>query len=347
MIQSSELKVRTWVPVSISLFLLAIIYAGLWYFLPDPSPRHLIFAGVVLLFLISAIWTQYLRRKTLLFTDSICDMMEQLSRGNVSMPPIDVCDNRADTRIMESLYRYYEVMNDRQNDSIQAKQEIQEIISDISHQVKTPIANVKIYTNILRQHELDADKKHEFFDLLDGQVEKLDFLLQSMIKMSRLETGIVKLEVVPGTVQDTVMQAMNVVLMKAEEKQIELSADCPADLRAQHDPKWTAEALGNLLDNAVKYTPPGGKVSVQVRHWEYYVRIDIIDTGIGIPEEHYHDIFKRFYRMEEVAREEGVGIGLYLAREIITYERGYISVKSTPGQGTTFSVYLPAVNDTK
>ncbi|MBU3877241.1 HAMP domain-containing histidine kinase [Faecalicatena sp. AGMB00832] len=338
----SELKIRTWIPAFFSFFLIVLIYAGLWYYLPDPAPRHLIFAGVVLLFLISMAWTQYLRRKTLQFSDAVCDTIEQLGRGEAEMPSVNVCDNGADTRIMETLYRYYEVMHDKQNDSIQAKQEIQEIISDISHQVKTPIANVKIYTNILRQHELDPKQKNEFFDLLDGQVEKLDFLLQSMIKMSRLETGIVKLDAVKCPVQDTVMQAMNVVLMKAEEKQIELSADCPPDLEAQHDPKWTAEALGNLLDNAVKYTPPGGTVSVRAQAWEYYVRIDITDTGIGIAKEHHHDIFKRFYRSEDVSREEGVGIGLYLSREIITYEKGYISVKSTPGQGTTFSVYLPA-----
>ena len=338
--QYPGLKVRIWIPVLLSVLIMAGIYACLWYFLPDPAPRHLIFGGVVLLFLVGVIWMQHVRRQTLRFSDSICDTIDQLSRGEADMSGMNVCDNDADTRIKESLYRYYEVMSDRQNDSIQARQEIQEIISDISHQVKTPIANVKIYTNILRRHELYAEKRNDFFDLLDGQVEKLDFLLQSMIKMSRLETGIVKLNTVQAPVLDTVMQAMNVVLMKAEEKQIDLSADCPADLTAKHDPKWTAEALSNLLDNAVKYTGEGGRVTVMVRPWEYYVRIDIIDTGIGIPKEHYHDIFKRFYRTEEVSREEGVGIGLYLAREIITYEKGYISVKSQPGQGSTFSVYL-------
>ena len=108
----------------------------------------------------------------------------------------------------------------------------------------------------------------------------------------------------------------------------------------QHDPKWTAEAIGNILDNAVKYTPSGGKVAVTVRPLAVYTRVDITDTGIGIAEEHYNDVFQRFYRAQEVAGQEGVGLGLYLANGIITRQKGYISVKSKVGTGTTFSVYL-------
>lgn len=333
------LPIKTWVPALFSCLILAGVYAGLWYYLPDPGPRYLIFCGVFLLFLLNNLWTRYLRAQVLRFADGICDSIDAFSQGK-AVSSAGFYDNGADTRIRESLYHYCELMSARQQESLQAKKELQEIISDISHQVKTPIANIQIYTDILRAHDLDPQKRAAFFDLLDGQVEKLDFLLQSMIKMSRLETGVITLAIRRTPVYGTVMQAMNIVLMKAEEKQIELSADCPADVTALHDPKWTAEALGNILDNAVKYTPAGGSVSVTVRPWQYYVRIDIADTGIGIPEEHYHDIFKRFYRMEEAAPQEGVGIGLFLAREIITYQKGYISVKSIPGQGTTFSVYL-------
>ena len=123
-----------------------------------------------------------------------------------------------------------------------------------------------------------------------------------------------------------------------------LRPGCPVLLSPAQNParklKWTVEALGNLLDNAVKYTPEGGSVSVLVRPWQFYTRIDITDTGIGIPEEHYHDVFQRFYRAPEVAAQEGVGLGLYLANGIITRQKGYISVKSKVGEGTTFSVYL-------
>ena len=111
-------------------------------------------------------------------------------------------------------------------------------------------------------------------------------------------------------------------------------------ITVQHDPKWTAEALGNILDNGVKYTPDGGSISVSVRPWQFYTRIDISDTGMGIPAEHYNDVFQRFYRTQEAASQEGVGLGLYLANGIIMRQKGYISVKSNYGEGTTFSVYL-------
>ena len=164
--------------------------------------------------------------------------------------------------------------------------------------------------------------------------------MQSLIKMSRLETGTFTLHMEEARLSDTIAQAMSTVWAKAEAKGIDLSAECDGAITVQHDPKWTAEAIGNILDNAVKYTSPGGKVAVTVRPWQFYTRVDITDTGIGIPEAHYNDVFQRFYRAPEVAAQEGVGLGLYLANGIITRQKGYISVKSKVGEGTTFSVYL-------
>ena len=123
-------------------------------------------------------------------------------------------------------------------------------------------------------------------------------------------------------------------------KNIQIDVECGVDTVVRHDIKWTAEALENILDNAVKYTPEGGSIRVTVRPWQFYTRIDITDTGIGIAAEHYNDVFKRFYRAQEVSAEEGVGLGLYLARGILTRQKGYITVFSEPGTGTTFSVFL-------
>ena len=139
---------------------------------------------------------------------------------------------------------------------------------------------------------------------------------------------------------DTIAQALNGVWARAEDKNIRLSVECDESIAVRHDAKWTAEALGNILDNGVKYTPEGGSIHVSVRPWQFYTRVDITDTGIGIPKEHCHDVFKRFYRGEENAGQEGVGLGLYLAQGIINKQRGYISVRSEIGKGSTFSVYL-------
>lgn len=174
-----------------------------------------------------------------------------------------------------------------------------------------------------------------------SQTDKLDFLFQALVKTSRLETGAIRLEKKNGLLFDTLAQAMSGIVYGAEKKNISVTVDCPEDLYLLHDSKWTAEAIFNLLDNAVKYTPAGGKISVSVEQWEMYVKLDVIDTGKGISESNQASIFRRFYREEKVHDEPGVGIGLYLAREIISMQGGYIKVTSEVGKGSTFSVFLP------
>ena len=196
-----------------------------------------------------------------------------------------------------------------------------------------------MFTDLLCQHQLPEETRAGFLSTLSAQVNKLDFLMQSLIKLSRLETGTFALRVEDASLYDTIAQAVGGVLSAANRKQIQIDVDCGSGETLRHDPRWTAEALGNLLDNAVKYTPEGGSIRVSVRPWQFYTRIDITDTGIGIPAEHYHDVFKRFYRAQSSA--EGVGLGLYLARGIITCQGGYITLKSEVGSGSAFSVFLP------
>ena len=218
---------------------------------------------------------------------------------------------------------------------------MQELISDISHQVKTPIANLQMVNATLLEQPMAEEKRQEFLQASSGQLEKLDFLMQAMIKTSRLETGVISLDRKTQPVYDTLAAALGGILLNAEKKTIQVSVDCPADILLAHDRKWTSEALFNILDNAVKYTPAGGAIRVSVQSWELYVKIDIADSGKGIAESRQGMIFKRFYREEEVHDVEGIGIGLYLAREIITMQGGYIKVTSTVGSGSTFSVFLP------
>ena len=172
-------------------------------------------------------------------------------------------------------------------------------------------------------------------------MDKLDFLFQALVKTSRLETGVIQLDKKPACLFDTVAQAMSGIVYAAEKKKIAVSVDCPENLTFSHDSKWTSEALFNLLDNAVKYTPAGGKIAVSVVLWEMYVEIKVADTGKGISESNQAAIFRRFYREEEVHEQQGVGIGLYLAREIVTRQGGYIKVVSEPGKGSEFSIMLP------
>lgn len=322
----------------IALLLTAILFC-LWREVPKASVRYTVLGLAGGVALTAAIWSIYVQRRTSAFADELIETLDCLMNDrqpeNYS-PYEDTLNNKVEGKLLQ----FYDIMNQEREQSRQDKKLLQEIVSDISHQVKTPIANVKMFTGILKQHELPEEKRREFLGMMEGQINKLDFLMQSLIKMSRLETGTFTLHSEEACLYDTIAQAVGGIWTKAEKKDIQIDVECESTITVKHDPKWTAEALMNILDNGVKYTPSGGLVSVRVQPWQFYTRIDISDTGIGIKEENYHDVFKRFYRGGEAAGQEGVGLGLYLAQGIITRQKGYITVKSQPGRGSVFSVYL-------
>lgn len=311
----------------------------LWEYVPRASVRYGILAVCIGIFLLAGSWAALQRCQIVRFADDICETVDAAIAGR--QPEIlRPYDDSLTAKVQDRLMQYYDIMHEERLQSQRDKQTLQSLVSDISHQVKTPIANVKLYAGILNRQDIPAEKRTQFSDSMETQINKLDFLMQSLVKMSRLETGTFILNPVESRLIDTIAQAMNTVWSKAEQKDIEISTACGTDITVWHDPKWTAEAIGNILDNAVKYTQAGGKISVTVRPWQFYTRIDISDIGIGISKEHYNHIFQRFYREEKVVAEEGAGLGLYLANGIITRQKGYISVKSRVGEGTTFSVYL-------
>lgn len=225
-------------------------------------------------------------------------------------------------------------------DKLQVEQDkIKSLISDISHQTKTPITNICLYTQLLRECDLPPEAE-EYAAQLNRQAEKLNFLISSLIKTSRLESGVFVLSPRKTSVSALLETAVEQIAPKAESKGIHLMA-APTDAVACFDSKWTGEAIYNILDNAVKYTDRGGEVKISVVEYEMFCRIDIEDNGIGISEEEQAQVFARFYRSPAVTRAEGVGIGLYLAQKIISEQSGYIKLESCLGVGSKFSVFLP------
>ena len=216
---------------------------------------------------------------------------------------------------------------------------VQGLIADISHQTKTPIANLLLYAGLLADKDLPDDCRG-YVEQLTAQAEKLQFLIESMVKAGRLEAGVIAVQPRPADVGALTQAAVQSALPEAERRSVQLSR-LPAEVGACFDPKWTQEALGNLIDNAIKYTPAGGSVTVSVTPYELFCRIDVADTGPGIPEDEQGRIFERFYRSPTVRDAQGVGLGLYLAREIAAANGGYIKVTSRPGNGSTFSLFLP------
>ena len=284
--------------------------------------------------------TLFFAKRLSQFTSDLCQTMDSMITGG--QEPARAEDRETIfARISYRLSRLYSILQENRRKVDEERRELQELVSDISHQVKTPVANLKMVTDTLLAKPVTEQERRDFLQGIRSQTDKLEFLVQSMGKASRLETGAITLEKKDGPLLDTLAQAMSGIVYGAEQKGISVEVQCPDDLRVSHDSKWTAEALFNLLDNAVKYTPAGGKISVSVERWEMYVKLDVTDTGKGIPESRQAAIFRRFYREEEVHDQPGVGIGLYLAREIVTRQGGYIQVASKPGRGSTFSVFLP------
>ena len=295
---------------------------------------------ILLVFICVALFVAFLRRKLVLFSDRLCETIDNMLDG-ASVPPQVYEEENLFYKINHRLVRLYEVMRENRECVAKERADLQELISDISHQVKTPIANLQMVNATLLEQPVTEEKRQEFLQASSGQLEKLDFLMQAMIKTSRLETGVISLERKMQPIYDTLAAALGGILLNAERKNIHVSVDCPTDIVLAHDRKWTSEALFNILDNAVKYTPADGDIQVSVQSWEFYVKIDITDSGKGVAEGRQGMIFKRFYREKEVHDVEGIGIGLYLAREIVTMQGGYIKVTSTVGHGSTFSVFLP------
>ena len=216
---------------------------------------------------------------------------------------------------------------------------VKTLIADISHQTRTPIANLLLYASLLSESELDP-RQREQVNALSAQAEKLSFLIKALVKASRLEAGIVAPAPAVNPVGPLLENAVKQEGPAALAKQITLTAD-PFDGSAAFDPRWTGEALGNVVNNAVKYTPPGGRVSVSAQLLDSFCRIDVADTGPGVPESEQAAVFNRFYRGGATRAAEGLGLGLYLAREILAKQGGYIRLSSRPGEGCVFSLYLP------
>lgn len=219
------------------------------------------------------------------------------------------------------------------------KDQISALISDISHQTKTPVANLQLYAQLLSEQPLTPQGK-DCASAISTQAEKLQTLIEALVKTSRLETGILALHPQPNEIAPVVERAAAQYAPKAAEKDIVLTLGAHPG-SAVFDPKWTEEAVCNLLDNAVKYTPAGGRVTVEVKNYELFSAIRVSDTGPGIPEAEQAKIFGRFYRAPGAYQAEGVGIGLYLTRQIAEKQGGYVKVESAPGMGSTFSLYLP------
>ncbi|MEQ8156349.1 MAG: HAMP domain-containing sensor histidine kinase [Clostridiaceae bacterium] len=234
------------------------------------------------------------------------------------------------------------------NESVhKEKEETKSLVTDISHQLKTPVAALKTSFEILQQEDLNQKEKKEFSDRCNLQLKGIENLLEALINISRMETGMIEIKQDDLRIFETILDAVNRVYLKAQEKEIHIEMDAEEELQElilPHDKKWLSEAFINILENAVKYSSTNTCIIIRMMKRVTFLRIEIEDQGIGIPKSDYTQVFKRFYRgnSKEVKAQTGSGVGLYLTREIISRHKGTISVSSgEKGEGSRFIIQLP------
>ncbi len=291
---------------------------------------------ILLCFLVAVAVVLWERRKTRKTMEEIERMLDAAMTGSFSETNFD--ESRLSA--LETKFAHYRSAAEASSRNVaQEKDKIKSLIADISHQTKTPIANLLLYSELLMEEALPVSAKANV-EALYKQSEKLRFLIDSLVKLSRLENGIISLAPPQqAALQPLLESVVEQYTAKASEKGLSLQLQ-DTDAFAVFDFKWTAEALANIVDNAIKYTEHG-TIRISAVSYEMFARIDISDTGTGISESEQAKIFARFYRSNSVQKQEGVGIGLYLARQIISGEGGYIKVASVPGKGSVFSIFLP------
>lgn len=318
------------IPICISIFCLIASYVNIIDYI-----TALIFIIIILIFTLCFLVIQQ-RKEIDVFTEHIIDIIDHAYNNTYVYQNND---ETIESKIQFKLNKLLDKVNYEIDQSRQSQDKIQALITDLSHQVKTPLTNIKLYLDILQKKEASINNI-DFYKKLDLQVEKLEFLMNSIIKISRLENDIITIVPKPNNIKETVFKTITDVYYKAESKDIFIDYK-PTDYIAIYDEKWTIEAISNVLDNAVKYSNPHSTITIECENTEFYCILKIIDQGIGINKNEFNNIFKRFYRENDKHNYEGIGIGLYLTREILSLEHGYISVKSEKNIGSCFSIYLP------
>lgn len=264
-------------------------------------------------------------------------MDDVIANRNVDVSDIEEGDF---SLFVNRLIRIQEKIEHEVGNADEEKEQVKQLISNMSHQIKTPIANVMMYTQLLESDDLEQEKRHLFLEKLRIHSEHIDWILNSLFKMTKLEQNVISFDAELCSIKETLRLAVGNVYEKAALKKIDIIVDEFRDIDLFHNRKWTSEVFVNILENAIKYTDENGLIKISTEQFEMYTGISITDNGRGIKEDEIVQVFNRFYRSDEVQNIEGSGIGLYLAKIILEKEKGYITAASDYGKGSSFTVFL-------
>lgn len=292
------------------------------------------------LFLCGLAWGVY-RLDDIYITGVVADLSE-LTDMLLHLEEKEIFPDNEDTvlsKLQSKIMKLTGILKQGRQRAEREQQELKELVSDISHQLKTPLANLKMYSQFLEDESLSPEKRREYIEVLRVSVERLNFLSENMIKISRLESGLIQMNTKRQSLNETVLKSVKDVYPRAKQKKTEIIYKESGQVILRHDRNWTAEAVFNLLDNAVKYGKHGSSVILSVKRFGMFVQVSVEDENDPIPPEERNKVFKRFYRGRGSQEKDGIGVGLYLAREIVQLQGGYMNLKTT-GKGNIFSLML-------
>lgn len=288
--------------------------------------QNLLAAGIILvLSACQSFFLEWQTRKEQAYWSNIAAQLSDLCDCLLSLEHREIFSRNEDTifsKLQDKVLKLVTILQQKNEDSLQAQENMKGLISDLSHQLKTPIASLKLYTALLEEPTLTEQQQKQYTEVLRTAIDRLIFLSESMIQLSRLESGLIQLQLEEKSLNQTVLMAIKNVFAKAKQHHITLTYDSEKELSLIHDQRWT-----------------GSTVAIRVRELGLFVAVDVTDQAEPIPEEERSRIFQRFYRGQNSKATEGIGIGLYLARKIATEQNGHLNLRCR-SNGNTFSILL-------
>lgn len=285
-----------------------------------------IFASISIL----SIWTLYLVSDLNSNITSLNNTLSKAAHG-------DITEKEYKEGIFKSIEHQFRLLfsriQDQKEKHIKEKENLNELITELSHQIKTPISSIKLFNELLIELE-----ESEILLNMRTEIDRLEWLSKVLLDISKLETGLIQFNSESMQVRNLINESVSAVYAKANLRNVEIIGDLDSDFTILADSKWTKEALINILDNAIKYTDAGGKIMISTQCNSLTKRIIIEDNGIGIHKKDIPHLFKRFFKGENTIKNEGTGIGLYLASEILSMSNASIKVKSTLNIGSKFEI---------
>jgi len=322
-------EVRLFLLAAILISLLSVFAAALFI----SFPAALLTAVTCLLLIVGfLVFTRWRYREL----EKLSGYLRQIASGDYTL---DVRDNHeGELSILKSdIYKVTIKLSEHGSLLKQDKLQLTDAISDISHQLKTPLTSMLVMVDLLADAELPAAKRTEFTRNIRVQLERIEWLISSLLKLSKIDAGTVQFKKDDIQVERLIRKALEPMLIPIEIKEQTVKVEGDASAAFAGDLNWTAEALINILKNGFEHTSEGGTIAITYEENALFTEIVIADNGKGIAKEDLPYIFKRFYRGKQ-ASEGSIGIGLAMAHSIITSQNGTIEVKSRVGEGTTFTI---------